>query len=60
MYLKTLKDVVRAALPSMSSLGTQDTLGTLEVKGEATLASASEREMPACAVFRAWGGGAGI
>ena len=59
MYLKTLKEVVRAALPSMISLGTQVMLGTLEVKGEATLASASDREMPAWAVFRAWGGGGG-
>ena len=47
MNLKTLKEVVRAALPSMMTLGTQVMLGTLEVKGEATLASASDRDMPA-------------
>ena len=32
-------------------------LGVLEVKGEATLASDSEREIPAWADFRAWGEG---
>ena len=55
MNLKTLNMVVRAALPSMMTLGTQVMLGTLEVKGEATLASASDRDMPAWAAFRAWG-----
>ncbi|TNN84079.1 hypothetical protein EYF80_005685 [Liparis tanakae] len=29
-------------------------LGVLEVKGEATEASSSDREMPPCALFRAW------
>ena len=46
MYLKVEKEVVMAALPSCRRIGTQVMLGTLEVKGEATLASASEREMP--------------
>lgn len=36
--------------------GTQEMLGLLEVKGEATEASSSDREMPACARFRAYGG----
>lgn len=35
-------------------LGTQEMLGVLEVKGEATEASSSDREMPPCALFRAW------
>ena len=47
MYLNTEKDVVSAALPSARRCGTQVMLGTLEVKGEATLASASERDIPA-------------
>ena len=54
MNLKTLNIVVRAALPSMMTLGTQVILGTLEVKGAATLASASDKEMPAWAAFNAW------
>ena len=36
------------------TFGTQEMLGTLEVKGEAILASVSEREIPAWADFRAW------
>lgn len=35
-------------------LGTQEIFGVLEVKGEATDASSSEREMPPWALFRAW------
>ena len=34
-------------------IGTQEMSGILEVKGEATLASVSERDMPACADFSA-------
>ena len=34
-------------------MGTQEMLGIFEVKGEATLASVSDREIPAWAVFRA-------
>ena len=58
MKWKVMKEVARAALPSLSSFTTQVMLGTLEVKGEATLASASERDIPAWAAFRAWGRGA--
>lgn len=53
MYLKTEKLVVRAPLPSQMTLGTQVMLGTWEVKGAATLASASDNEMPTCAAFKA-------
>lgn len=34
-------------------VGTHSIFGFLEVKGDATEASASDKEMPACAVFRA-------
>lgn len=34
-------------------LGTQEMLGVVEVKGEATDASSSDREIPLCALFRA-------
>ena len=53
MYLKTPKDVTSAARPSRTRDGTQDMSGVLEVNGEATDASASDREMPACAAFSA-------
>lgn len=33
--------------------GTQEILGVLEVKGDATEASSSDKEMPPCALFRA-------
>lgn len=35
-------------------LGTQEMLGVFEVKGDATEASSSDREMPPCALFSAW------
>lgn len=35
-------------------LGTQEMLGVLEVKGDATEASSSDREMPPWALFSAW------
>lgn len=35
-------------------LGTQEMFGVLEVKGEATEASSSDKEMPLWALFRAW------
>lgn len=35
-------------------LGTQEMLGVLEVKGEATEASSSDREIPPCALFSAF------
>ena len=38
---------------NLITVGTHDMLGTLEVKGEATDASASDREIPACAVRKA-------
>lgn len=38
--------LVMSNLPSLTRLGMQDILGTAEVKGAATLASASERETP--------------
>ena len=37
----------------LMTVGTQVMLASLDVNGEATDASASEREMPACAVFSA-------
>ena len=53
MYLKMLKEVTRAARPSLINWGTQPMSACREVKGEATLASASDREMPTWAAFRA-------
>lgn len=53
MYLKTPNDVTKAARPSLITVGTHSILGVREVKGEATDASASDSEMPACAVLRA-------
>ena len=53
MYLKTPKLVTKAALPSLMRVGTQEMLAFFEVKGEATEASASDKEMPAWAAFRA-------
>ena len=47
MYLKTPKLVTKAALPSLMRVGTQEMLAFFEVKGEATEASASDKEMPA-------------
>ena len=46
MYLKTPKEVVRAQRPSLMRAGMQEMLGMDEVKGAATLASASDRETP--------------
>ena len=46
MYLKTPNEVVNAQRPSLMSFGMQEMLETDEVKGAATLASASERETP--------------
>lgn len=34
-------------------LGTQEIFGVVEVKGEATEASSSDREIPLCALFKA-------
>jgi hypothetical protein len=40
----------------LMTFGTQVMFASLEVKGEATLASVSEREIPAWAAFSAWRG----
>ena len=53
MYLKMPMEVTNAARPSRIKSGTQDMFGLLEVKGEATEASASDNDMPACAAFKA-------
>ena len=46
MYLNTPKDVVRAHLPSLIRAGMQEMLEMEDVKGAATLASASDSETP--------------
>lgn len=46
MYLKILKDVTSAALPSRTKRGTHEMSNTLEVNGAATDASASDRAIP--------------
>ncbi len=53
MYLKTPNEVTSAHLPSLTTAGTQVMSGEREVKGAATDASASEREIPTWAAFRA-------
>ena len=40
-------------IPSLINSGTQDMFGSFDVKGEATDASASDNEIPACAFLRA-------
>ena len=40
-------------LTNLTVVGTQLMFGSLDVKGDATDASASDKEIPACAVFRA-------
>lgn len=47
------KLVTRAHLPSSAIYLTHDIFGILEVKGAATLASASLNEIPMCAAFNA-------
>ena len=47
MYLKMPKEVTNAARPSRINSGTQEILGLFEVNGEATEASASDKEIPA-------------
>lgn len=42
--------------PYLIRLGTQEMFGVVEVKGEATEASSSDREIPLCALFKAWDG----
>lgn len=53
MYLKQLKLVTSAALPSFSTSITQLMSGVRLVNGAATDASASERERPTSAAFKA-------
>ena len=53
MYLKIPKDVTRAARPSRMTVRTQEMLVTRLVKGEATEASVSDRDMPVWAALRA-------
>ena len=52
MYLKIPNEVTKAARPSLTSSGTHEMSGSREVKGEATEASASDKDMPALAAFR--------
>ena len=40
-------------LPSLITSGTQEIFGSFDVKGDATDASASDRDIPACAVLKA-------
>ena len=40
-------------LPSRITSGTQEILGSFDVNGDATDASASDNDIPACAVLRA-------
>jgi hypothetical protein len=49
MYLKIPNEVTRAARLSLMRAGTHEMSGVFEVKGAATLASASDSEMPALA-----------
>ena len=53
IYLKQLKLVTRAALPSLMTCVTQLISGFWLVKGAATDASASDRAMPTSAAFKA-------
>ena len=53
MYLKQQKLVTSAALPSRMSLGTQEMSKTWLVNGAATDASASDRDIPTSAAFKA-------
>ena len=48
-YLKILKN----RLPSRITSGTQDIFGSFDVNGDATDASASDNDIPACAVLKA-------
>lgn len=51
--LLTLTRCLTLCLLYLMRLGTQEMLGVVEVKGEATDASSSDREIPLCALFRA-------
>ena len=45
--------VFKHILPSLITSGTHDIFGSFDVKGDATDASASDRDIPACAVLKA-------
>ena len=53
MYLNIPKLVTRAHLPSCINFSTHVMFETLDVKGAATDASASDKEIPMCAAFSA-------
>lgn len=53
MYLKAAKLVTKAQRPSNIKCTIQEIFCTDEVKGAATLASASESETPTCAALSA-------
>lgn len=54
MKLKIPKLVTRAHLPSVINVGTQVMSGTVDVNGAAIDASATDREIPMWAAFRAF------
>jgi hypothetical protein len=47
------KNIKISDLYYLIRFGTQEILGVLEVKGDATEASSSDKEMPPCALFKA-------
>jgi len=53
MYLKIWKEVAKADLPSFSRMGMHEMSWILLVKGAATEASDSDRDIPVSAVLRA-------
>jgi len=53
MYLNTPKLVTSAHRPSRMMSGTQEMFPARAVKGAATDASASDKEIPTCAALRA-------
>jgi len=46
MYLNIPKEVTKAARPSRITVGTHEMFGTLDVNGEATDDSASDKDIP--------------
>lgn len=53
LFLRGKRPMQPWMLANLMTMGTQVMLGSLEVKGEATLASVSDREIPVWAVFSA-------
>ena len=45
--------ILKIGLPSRITCGTQDIFDSFDVNGDATDASASDNDIPACAVLRA-------